>query len=43
MDEQAAREEAIKYMSQREALYQAAKENGYSVTDKSTLVQKNKE
>ena len=33
MDEQAAREEAIKYMSQREALYQAAKENGYSVTD----------
>lgn len=34
MDEQAAREEAIKYMSQREALYQAAKENGYSVTDK---------
>lgn len=34
MDEQSAREEAIKYMSQREALYQAAIENGYSVTDK---------
>lgn len=33
MDEQSAREEAIKYMCQREALYQAAIENGYSVTD----------
>ena len=33
MDEQNAKEEAVKYTFQREALYQAAIENGYSVTD----------
>ena len=33
LDEQSAREEAIEYVMQREALYHAAIENGYSVTD----------
>lgn len=33
LDEQNAKEEAVKYTFQREALYQAAIENGYSVTD----------
>ena len=33
MDEEAAREEAIKYMMKREALYAEAVRNGYSVTD----------
>ena len=33
MDEEAAREEAIKYMMKREALYAEAVRNGYSVKD----------
>ena len=33
MNEEAAREEAIKYMMKREALYAEAVRNGYSVTD----------
>ena len=33
MDEQIARETAVQYVKEREALYQAAIEKGYSVTD----------